>query len=195
MNEWPHSHVKHTVASRHSFSNITAWKMSERNFLKLQLKSNLLQSPDQVPHYIKQPSYFHYFISFLGPISTLKFNIIDFNAHCRDQKLLALYGWIHIRCKERLSWEFYPSWVYLVRPEGNVRVYVKLIGQGMDRMSTVCVTLHGNGVGNVLALGQVWYFVERYRKSTSIRHFEQCNQQFSNWICHNCDGSIKNCWM
>ena len=88
MNEWPHSFVKHTVASRHSFSNITAWKMSERNFLKLQLKSNLLQSPDQVPHYIKQPSYFHYFISFLGPISTLKFNIIDFNAHCCDQKTL-----------------------------------------------------------------------------------------------------------
>ena len=32
---------------------------------------------------------------------------------------------------------------------------------------------------------------ERYRKSTSIRHFEQCNQQLSNLICQNCDGSIK----
>ena len=30
-----------------------------------------------------------------------------------------------------------------------------------------------------------------YRKSTSIRHFEQCNQQLSNLICQNCDGSIK----
>ena len=31
----------------------------------------------------------------------------------------------------------------------------------------------------------------RYRKSTSIRHFEQCNHQLSNLICQNCDGSIK----
>ena len=31
----------------------------------------------------------------------------------------------------------------------------------------------------------------QYRKSTSIRHFEQCNQQLSNLICQNCDGSIK----
>ena len=31
----------------------------------------------------------------------------------------------------------------------------------------------------------------KYRKSTSIRHFEQCNQQLSNQICQNCDGSIK----
>ena len=31
----------------------------------------------------------------------------------------------------------------------------------------------------------------KYRKSTSIRHFEQCNQQLSNLICQNCDGSIK----
>ena len=30
-----------------------------------------------------------------------------------------------------------------------------------------------------------------YRKSTSIRHFEQCNQQLPNLICQNCDGSIK----
>ena len=30
-----------------------------------------------------------------------------------------------------------------------------------------------------------------YHKSTSIRHFEQCNQQLSNLICQNCDGSIK----
>ena len=30
----------------------------------------------------------------------------------------------------------------------------------------------------------------KYRKSTSIRHFEQCNQQLSNLICQNCDGSI-----
>ena len=30
-----------------------------------------------------------------------------------------------------------------------------------------------------------------YRKSTSIRHFEQCNKQLSNPICQNCDGSIK----
>ena len=30
-----------------------------------------------------------------------------------------------------------------------------------------------------------------YRKSTSIRHFEQCNQQLSNLICQNYDGSIK----
>ena len=30
-----------------------------------------------------------------------------------------------------------------------------------------------------------------YRKSTSIRHFEQCNQQLLNLICQNCDGSIK----
>ena len=29
-----------------------------------------------------------------------------------------------------------------------------------------------------------------YRKSTSIRHFEQCDQQLSNLICQNCDGSI-----
>ena len=28
-------------------------------------------------------------------------------------------------------------------------------------------------------------------KNASIRHFEQCNQQFSNLICQNCDGSIK----
>ena len=25
----------------------------------------------------------------------------------------------------------------------------------------------------------------------SIRHFEHCNQQLSNLICQNCDGSIK----
>ena len=31
----------------------------------------------------------------------------------------------------------------------------------------------------------------KYRKSTIIRHFEQCNQQLSNLICQNCDGSIK----
>ena len=30
-----------------------------------------------------------------------------------------------------------------------------------------------------------------YRKSTSIRHFEKCNQQLSNLICQNCDESIK----
>ena len=30
----------------------------------------------------------------------------------------------------------------------------------------------------------------RYRKNTSIWHFEQCNQQLSNLICQNCDGSI-----
>ena len=30
-----------------------------------------------------------------------------------------------------------------------------------------------------------------YRKSTSIRHVEQCNQSFSNLICQKCDGSIK----
>ena len=30
-----------------------------------------------------------------------------------------------------------------------------------------------------------------YRKSTSIRHFEQCNQQLSNLVCQKCDGSIK----
>ena len=30
-----------------------------------------------------------------------------------------------------------------------------------------------------------------YRKSTSIRHFEEYNQQLSNLICQNCDGSIK----
>ena len=30
-----------------------------------------------------------------------------------------------------------------------------------------------------------------YCKNTSIRHFEQCNQQLSNPICQNCDGSIK----
>ena len=30
-----------------------------------------------------------------------------------------------------------------------------------------------------------------YRKSTSIRHFEQSNQQLLNLICQNCDGSIK----
>ena len=29
-----------------------------------------------------------------------------------------------------------------------------------------------------------------YRKSTSFRHFKQCNQ-LSNLICQNCDGSIK----
>ena len=29
-----------------------------------------------------------------------------------------------------------------------------------------------------------------YRKRTSIRHFEQCNQQLSNLIGQNCDGSI-----
>ena len=34
-----------------------------------------------------------------------------------------------------------------------------------------------------------------YRKSTSIRHFEQCNQQLSNLICQNCDGCFKCCWM
>ena len=28
-----------------------------------------------------------------------------------------------------------------------------------------------------------------YRKSTSIRHFEQCNQQISKLICQNCGGS------
>ena len=32
---------------------------------------------------------------------------------------------------------------------------------------------------------------KEYRTSTSIRHFEQCNQQLSNLICQNCDGSIK----
>ena len=31
----------------------------------------------------------------------------------------------------------------------------------------------------------------QYRKSTSIRHFEQCNQSLSNLNCQNCDGSIK----
>ena len=31
----------------------------------------------------------------------------------------------------------------------------------------------------------------KYRTSTSIRHFEQCNQQLSNLICQNCDGSIE----
>ena len=30
-----------------------------------------------------------------------------------------------------------------------------------------------------------------YGKSTSIWHFEQYNQQLSNLICQNCDGSIK----
>ena len=30
-----------------------------------------------------------------------------------------------------------------------------------------------------------------YHKSTSIWHFEQYNQQLSNLICQNCDGSIK----
>ena len=34
-------------------------------------------------------------------------------------------------------------------------------------------------------------FQTMYRKSTSIRHFEQCNQSLSNLICQNCDGSIK----
>ena len=32
---------------------------------------------------------------------------------------------------------------------------------------------------------------DQYRKSTSIRHFEQCNQQLSNLIGQKCDGSIK----
>ena len=31
----------------------------------------------------------------------------------------------------------------------------------------------------------------KYRKSTSIWHFEQCNQQLSNLICQSCDGTIK----
>ena len=31
----------------------------------------------------------------------------------------------------------------------------------------------------------------KYFKSTSIQHFEHCNQQLSNPICQNCDGSIK----
>ena len=30
-----------------------------------------------------------------------------------------------------------------------------------------------------------------YHKSTSIGHFEHCNQQLSNLICQNCNGSIK----
>ena len=30
-----------------------------------------------------------------------------------------------------------------------------------------------------------------YHNSTSIRHFEKCNQQLSNLICQNCGGSIK----
>ena len=30
-----------------------------------------------------------------------------------------------------------------------------------------------------------------YCKSTSIWHFEQCNQQPSNLISQNCDGSLK----
>ena len=30
-----------------------------------------------------------------------------------------------------------------------------------------------------------------YRKTTSIRHFEEYNQQLSYLICQNCDGSIK----
>ena len=30
-----------------------------------------------------------------------------------------------------------------------------------------------------------------YRKNSSIRHFEQWNQQLLNLICQNCDGSIK----
>ena len=34
------------------------------------------------------------------------------------------------------------------------------------------------------------YIVVMYRKSISIQHFEQCNQQLSNLICQNCDGSI-----
>ena len=33
--------------------------------------------------------------------------------------------------------------------------------------------------------------IHMYRKSTSIQHFEQCNQQISNLICQNCDGSIR----
>ena len=33
--------------------------------------------------------------------------------------------------------------------------------------------------------------IQQYRKSTSIQHFEQCNQQLSILICQNCDGSIK----
>ena len=30
----------------------------------------------------------------------------------------------------------------------------------------------------------------KYHKSTSIRHFEECNQQLSNLICQNCDGLV-----
>ena len=33
--------------------------------------------------------------------------------------------------------------------------------------------------------------ITKYRKSTSIRHFGQCNQQLWNLICQNFDGSIK----
>ena len=33
--------------------------------------------------------------------------------------------------------------------------------------------------------------LDKYRKSTSIRHFEQCKQQLPNLICQKCDGSIQ----
>ena len=45
--------------------------------------------------------------------------------------------------------------------------------------------IHVHVCNNVLSI--------QYRKSTSIRHFEQSNhyQQLSNLICQNCDGSIR----
>ena len=52
----------------------------------------------------------------------------------------------------------------------------------------IIINLHGLSI-NVLrcqVLGSA-----KYRKITSIWHFEQCNQQLSNPICQNCDGSIK----
>ena len=43
----------------------------------------------------------------------------------------------------------------------------------------------------IIEARDILYLNSKYRKSTSIRHFEQCNQQLSNLICQNCDGSIK----
>ena len=54
----------------------------------------------------------------------------------------------------------------------------------------MCRELEINRELKTIQVASLFVTILLYRKSTSIRHFEQCHQQLSNLICQNCDGRI-----